>query len=110
MAAYWRQAESDLPDRRKCFRQTGSPAQTFNDFSAGNSETVFRRSGKLKATMLTAKSAVEGQTLPSAPAPTATGAEFHAMGKNVIEMISHDGKWHPVDGSKKTPWRVTPAA
>jgi hypothetical protein len=49
-----------------------------------------------------AKSAVTGQTSPSAPAPSAAGAEFHAVGENVIEMISYDGKWHPVDGSKKT--------
>ena len=55
-----------------------------------------------EATTMIAKSAVTGQTSPSAPAPSAAGAEFHAVGENVIEMISYDGKWHPVDGSKKT--------
>jgi len=23
------------------------------------------------------------------------------VGENVVEMTSHGGKWHPVDGSKK---------
>jgi hypothetical protein len=25
------------------------------------------------------------------------------VGENVVEMTSHGGKWHPVDGAKKTP-------
>jgi CheY-like chemotaxis protein/pSer/pThr/pTyr-binding forkhead associated (FHA) protein len=56
-----------------------------------------------EATTLITKPAVTGQTSPSAPAPSAPGTEFHAVGENVIEMVGHDGKWHPVDGSKKTP-------
>jgi CheY-like chemotaxis protein/pSer/pThr/pTyr-binding forkhead associated (FHA) protein len=56
-----------------------------------------------EATTLVTKSAAAGQTSPSAPAPSAPGTEFHAVGENVIEMVGHDGKWHPVDGSKKTP-------
>jgi hypothetical protein len=56
-----------------------------------------------EATTLVTKSAATGQTSPSAPAPSAPGTEFHAVGENVIEMVGHDGKWHPVDGSKKTP-------
>jgi len=56
-----------------------------------------------EATTLITKSAVTGQTSPPAPAPSAPGTEFHAVGENVIETVAHDGKWHPVDGSKKTP-------
>jgi CheY-like chemotaxis protein/pSer/pThr/pTyr-binding forkhead associated (FHA) protein len=56
-----------------------------------------------EATTIITKSAATGQTSPSTPAPSAPGTEFHAVGENVIEMVGHDGKWHPVDGSKKTP-------
>jgi CheY-like chemotaxis protein len=56
-----------------------------------------------EATTLITKSAMTGQISPSAPASSAPGTEFHAVGENVIEMASHDRKWHPVDGSKKTP-------
>jgi CheY-like chemotaxis protein len=56
-----------------------------------------------EATTIITKSDVAGQTTPSAPTPFAPGTEFHAVGENVIEMVGHDGKWHPVDGSKKTP-------
>jgi CheY-like chemotaxis protein/pSer/pThr/pTyr-binding forkhead associated (FHA) protein len=57
-----------------------------------------------EATTMITKSEVTGQqTTPSAPAPSAPGTEFHAVGENVIEMTSHDGQWHPVDGSKKMP-------
>ena len=56
-----------------------------------------------EATTLITKSAVTGQTSPPVPAPSAPGTEFHAVGENVVEMTSHGGKWHPVDGSKKTP-------
>jgi len=56
-----------------------------------------------EATTLITKSAATGQTSPSAPAPSVPGTEFHAVGENVIEMVGHDGKWRPVDGSKKTP-------
>jgi hypothetical protein len=51
-----------------------------------------------EATTIITKSSVTGQTSPSAP-----GTEFHAVGENVVEMTSHGGKLHPVDGSKKTP-------
>jgi len=54
-----------------------------------------------EATTLVTKSAATGQTSPSAPAPSVPGTEFHAVGENVIEMVGHDGKWHPMDGSKK---------
>jgi CheY-like chemotaxis protein len=56
-----------------------------------------------EATTLITKSAATGQTSPSAPAPAAPGTEFHAVGENVIEMVGHEGKWHPLDGSKKAP-------
>jgi CheY-like chemotaxis protein len=56
-----------------------------------------------EATTIITKSSVTGQISPSAPAPTAPRTEFHAVGENVIEMASHGGKWHPVDGSKKEP-------
>jgi CheY-like chemotaxis protein len=56
-----------------------------------------------EATTIITKSSVTGQTSPSAPAPSAPGTEFHAVGENVVEMTSHGGKLHPVDGSKKTP-------
>ena len=56
-----------------------------------------------EVTTLITKSAETEQTSPSAPASSATGTEFHAVGENVVEMTSHGGKWHPVDGSKKTP-------
>jgi CheY-like chemotaxis protein len=51
-----------------------------------------------EATTVITKSSVAGQTPPPVP-----GTEFHAVGENVIEMFARDGKWHPVDGSKKTP-------
>jgi hypothetical protein len=54
-----------------------------------------------EATTLITQSSATGQTSPSAPAPSAPGTEFHAVGENVIEMTSHGGKWHPVDGSKQ---------
>jgi len=50
-----------------------------------------------EATTFISKSDVAGQFSPSA----APGTEFHAVGENVVEMIAHDGKWHPVDGLKK---------
>jgi hypothetical protein len=56
-----------------------------------------------EATTIITKSAVTEQTSPPAPAPSTPGTEFHAVGENIIEMTSHGGKWHPVDGSKKTP-------
>ena len=56
-----------------------------------------------EVTTLITKSDAPGQTSPSAPAPSAPGTEFHAVGENVVEMTSHGGKWHPVDGAKKTP-------
>jgi hypothetical protein len=56
-----------------------------------------------EATTIITKSAVTGQPSPPAPSSSATGTEYHAVGENVIEMTSHGGKWHPVDGSKKTP-------
>ncbi len=46
-----------------------------------------------EATTIITRSTVTGSTAP--------GTEFHAVGENVIEMIAHDGKWHPVDGSDK---------
>jgi CheY-like chemotaxis protein len=54
-----------------------------------------------EATTIITKSAVTGQASPSAPAPSAPGTEFHAVGENVVEMTSHGGKWHPVDGPKQ---------
>ena len=54
-----------------------------------------------EATTIITKPATAGQTSPSAPAPSTPGTEFHAVGENVVEMSSHDGKWHPVDGTKK---------
>jgi CheY-like chemotaxis protein len=54
-----------------------------------------------EATTMITKSDVTGQTSSSAPAPSAPGTEFHAVGENIVEMTSHGGKWHPVDGSKK---------
>jgi CheY-like chemotaxis protein len=56
-----------------------------------------------EATTMITKPAATGQISPSAPAPSAPGTEFHAVGENVIEMAGDDGKWHPMDGSKKTP-------
>jgi len=54
-----------------------------------------------EATTIITKSAVTEQTSPSAPLPSAPRTEFHAVGENVIEMTSHGGQWHPVDGSKQ---------
>ena len=54
-----------------------------------------------EATTLITKSAATGQTSPSTPASSAPGTEFHAVGENIIEMIGHEGKWHPLDGSKQ---------
>src|SRR5208282_2228088 len=62
-----------------------------------------------EATTMIPKSAVTGQTATSTPAAPAPGTKFHAVGENVIEMVGQDGKWHPVDGSKKTPQGITPA-
>jgi len=45
-----------------------------------------------EATTLITQSAATGQTSPSAPASSAPGTEFHAVGGNVIEMTSHGGK------------------
>jgi CheY-like chemotaxis protein len=56
-----------------------------------------------EATTLITRSDVAGQTSPATPSPVAPGTEFHAVGENVVEMAGHDGKWHPVDGSKETP-------
>jgi CheY-like chemotaxis protein len=50
-----------------------------------------------EATTLITRSDAAGKTSPSG----VSGKEFHAVGENIIEMIAHDGKWHPVDGSKK---------
>jgi CheY-like chemotaxis protein len=54
-----------------------------------------------EATTLITQSSATGQTSPPVPAPSAPGTEFHAVGENVVEMTSHGGKWHPVDGSKQ---------
>jgi CheY-like chemotaxis protein/pSer/pThr/pTyr-binding forkhead associated (FHA) protein len=56
-----------------------------------------------EATTIITKSATTEQSLPSALAHPASGTEFHAVGENVVEMVGHDEKWHPVDGLKKTP-------
>ena len=54
-----------------------------------------------EATTIITKSSVTGQTPPPAPASSVSGTEFHAVGENIIEMVAHGGKWHPVDGSKQ---------
>jgi CheY-like chemotaxis protein len=51
-----------------------------------------------EATTFITRSEVTGQASPVA----APGTEFHAVGENVVEMIAHDGKWHPVEGATKT--------
>jgi len=43
------------------------------------------------------------QPPPPAAAPSASGAELAALGEDVVVVATYDGKWHPVDGSKKTP-------
>ena len=42
-----------------------------------------------------------GKSSPAAPASAAPGKEFHAVGENLVDMVIRDGKWHPMDGSKK---------
>lgn len=56
-----------------------------------------------EATTIITKSAMLGQSSLSGPSAAVPGTEFYAVGENVIEMVAHDGKWHPVDGSKKPP-------
>ena len=63
-----------------------------------------------EATTMIPKPAATGQTATTAPATPAPATKYHAVGENVIEMTGHDGKWHPVDGAKKAPQDVTPAA
>jgi CheY-like chemotaxis protein len=48
-------------------------------------------------TALVAKKSVEAPAKPSSPPP----AEDHSLGDEIVVVATYDGKWNPVDGSKK---------
>ncbi len=54
-----------------------------------------------EATTLIARPEAAGKSAPAVPVPTAPGTEFHAVGENLVEIVFHDGQWHPVGGTKK---------
>jgi CheY-like chemotaxis protein len=54
-----------------------------------------------EATTLVSKPDVAGQPAASAPAPDASGTQFHAVGENLVETALRDGQWHPLGGPKK---------